>query len=158
MLWAGASLGRRRPLLHSLQYTRSVTGVVWRTRVGQQRPRPCACIRAPRVPVYADVVSPSAPRGTTSPRCPFGPAPKVYASRCSLPNRLARVRRGLTQAGPSSLLNLPDSSRFTPSFCPHRAHRRRPARVVRHGSGSRRPGRYVQLWKERYRSSRSEGP
>ena len=65
---------------------------------------------------------PYAPRVITSPRCPFGPAPEAYASRCSLPNRLARVLRGLTPAGPSSLLNRPDSRRFTPSLCPHRAH------------------------------------
>ena len=36
------------------------------------------------------------------------------------------------------------------SLCPHRAlARRRPARVVRHGPGSRRAGRFVQLRKER---------
>ena len=38
-----------------------------------------------------------------------------------LPNRLARARRGLTPAGPSSLLNRSDSRHFTPSLCPHRA-------------------------------------
>ena len=86
---------------------------------------------------------PYAPRVTTSPRCPFGPAPKAYASRCRLPNRLARVRRGLTPAGPSSLLNRSDSRSFTPSLCPHRAcpAPARPCRTTRAGPPSGGPVR-----------------
>ena len=76
------------------------------------------------------VFFPLAPRGTTSPRCLFGPAPEACASRCSLPNRLARIRRGLTLAGPSSLPNRPDSRRFVSSLCQHCA-RPAPARPCR---------------------------
>ena len=52
-----------------------------------------------------------------------------------LPNRLARVRRGLTPEGPSSLLNRLNSRRFTLSLCPHRAHPApaRPCRMTRAG-------------------------
>ena len=87
---------------------------------------------------------PYAPRVTTSPRCPFGPAPEAYASRCSLPNRLARVRRGLTPEDPSSLENLLDSLSFVSSLCPHFALPAPAPRVARHrdGPGRRRAGRF----------------
>ena len=75
------------------------------TRVRSSRPGVRGCLACPLGCLNAAGVDAGLPpTETTSPRCPFGPAPEAYASRhgCSLPNRPARVRRGLTPAGPSS--------------------------------------------------------
>ena len=82
--------------------------------------------------------------------------PPILLSLCSqrvacLPKRPARVRRGLTPASPSPLLNQPDSRRFTPSLCPHRTHPApaRPCQCRATQAGPPSAGRFVQLRKVR---------
>ena len=120
-----------------------------------------------------------ASRSAASVSRPFSgpwPMPSVHSPLCTyesalcsqrvacLQNRLARVLHGLTPSGPSSPPNRTDSSRLVSSLCQHRA-RPAPARPCRATQavagprpGRRRAGRFVQLRKERYRSSRSKGP
>ena len=123
--------------------------------------------RTPAPPPPPQVFPPLTLRGTTSPCCPFGPAPEAYASRCSLPNRLARVLPGLEVSRgrtPATWRQVPSRCR-TAGFPPLRlvalsalrSVRCRPARVARHGPGRSRAGRFVQLRKERDTSFLAEG-
>ena len=123
-------------------------------------PPPTPTVRAPlRHTGLTALPWPLAPSALAAPphQCParfrvlsvpsvHSPVRTCDSARCSqriacLPHRLARVRRGLTpQALPRCR-----TGRFVSSLCPHRAHRRRPARVR---PGRRRAGRLVRLRKE----------